>query len=484
MRSFRWHLLCALLAGLALRLFFLLQFPANSGDTVIYEDIGINWLRHGIYGMWVDGRLLPVDMRMPGYPAFLAFMYWLTGRVGEAARPLVMLVQAAVDLLTCVLTALLAANLAPEAQRSRVSKAALWLAVACPFLANYVAVPLTEIWAAFFTTAALCVLVPGVILARRWRDDGPPCPGALRWLLGGVLIGLGTLFRPETLLLGFVAVAILVFFGRRSPVSILGRIALLGVAILLPLAPWAGRNWGSLHELQPLTPRYAELPGELVPYGFMAWERTWLVRSRDVYLVTWRLNSEPIPLEDVSASAFDSPRERMQVAILLDRYNATLTLAKKEDDGFAEIARERTARHPLRTYLWVPLGRVVTMWFTPRIELLPFSGNVFPLARQWDEDRADQTVTSGLFLLNVLYVALALLGLWSLWRAGVEHRGKVGSAIVLMALYVLIRTAFLTTLETTEPRYTAICFPVLIALGAQVFASRQGFGKQPVRSLR
>lgn len=484
MKSFRWHLLCALLVGLALRLFFLLRFPASSGDTVIYEDMAINWFRHGTYGVWVDGRLIPVDMRMPGYPAVLAFVYWLTGYVGEAARPLVMFMQAAVDLFTCVLTVLLSASLAPEGQRSRVCKATLWLAAACPFLANYVAVPLTEIWAAFFATAALCALVPGVILLRRWHEDASTGRGALLWLLGGLLIGLGTLFRPETLLLGFTAVAVLIFFWRRGPVRILSRVALLGAAILLPLAPWAGRNWGSLHELQPLTPRYSQLPGELVPYGFMAWEKTWLVRFRDVYLVSWRLNGEPIPIGDVSPTAFDTPAERARVAALLDQYNATLTLTKKEDDGFAEIARERTARHPLRTYLWVPLGRVLTMWFTPRIELLPVSGNVFPLVQQWDEDRTDQTVTLGLFLLNILYVALALFGLWSLWRAGVEHRGKVGAAVALIMLYVLVRTAFLTTLETTEPRYTVICFPVLVALGAQVFAAHYPSGKRRARSLR
>jgi len=473
-----------LLAGLALRLFFLLRYPASSGDTPIYENIAMNWLRHGTYGLWVDGRLIPVDIRMPGYPAFLAFIYWLTGHAGEAARPLVMLAQAAMDLLTCVLAALLASSLAPETQRSRVSSAALWLAATCPFLANYVAVPLTEIWAAFFTTAALCALVPGVILVRRWNEDGSSNPGTFRWLLGGLLIGMGTLFRPETLLLGFVAIAVLVFFWRKSPVRILGCIALLSAAILLPLAPWAGRNWGSLHELQPLTPRYSQLPGEVVPYGFMAWEKTWLVRFRDVYLVTWRVDGEPIPIEDVSPSAFDSPEERAHVAALLNNYNETLSLTKEEDDGFAEIARERAARHPLRTYIGVPLGRVATMWFTPRIELLPFSGNVFPLAKQWDEDRTDQTVTAGFLFLNIFYVALGLFGAWRLWGAGAKHRGKVGAAVILIVLFLLVRTVFLTTLETTEPRYTVICFPMLMALGAQLFAVRYPYARPLARYRR
>jgi hypothetical protein len=34
---------------------------------------------------------------------------------------------------------------------------------------------------------------------------------------------------------------------------------------------------------------------------------------------------------------------------------------------------------------------------------------------------------------------------------------------------MVLRTAFLTTLETPEPRYVLVCFPALIAMGAQVF---------------
>ena len=76
----------ALAVGLGLRLFFVLQFPATSGDTVLYEQIAANWLKHRVFGVDVHGRITPVDMRMPGYPAFLALVYLLSGRVGEPAR--------------------------------------------------------------------------------------------------------------------------------------------------------------------------------------------------------------------------------------------------------------------------------------------------------------------------------------------------------------------------------------------------------------
>src|SRR3982074_2470570 len=124
--------IAALTAGLCLRLLFVLKFPANSGDTVLYEQIATNWLQHHVYAMNVHDLVTPVDMRMPGYPAFLALIYALTGRVGEAARLWVMLAQVVVDLLTCLLVGGLAALLVlianDRARPQRVFVAALWLA--------------------------------------------------------------------------------------------------------------------------------------------------------------------------------------------------------------------------------------------------------------------------------------------------------------------------------------------------------------------
>src|SRR5690349_8055039 len=153
----------ALTAGLCLRLYFVLKFPANSGDTVLYEQIATNWLKHHVYAMDVGGVVTPVDLRMPGYPAFLAIIYALTGRTGADARLWVMLAQIAVDLLACLVIARLASLLAYSPHDSppdkRVYSIALWLAALCPFTANYTAVPLTEVFATFWTALACCALV-------------------------------------------------------------------------------------------------------------------------------------------------------------------------------------------------------------------------------------------------------------------------------------------------------------------------------------
>jgi len=256
------------------------------------------------------------------------------------------------------------------------------------------------------------------------------------------------------------------FFLKHGQLARGFKLALLGCVMLaLSLSPWAIRNAISLHEFQFLAPKDATLPTEVPPRGFMAWERTWLYRLSDCYAVTWKLNEEKIDLADIPLRAFDSESERHRVAALLEKHNENQTLTQKEDASFGEIARERASRHPLRTYVWVPFQRVLTIWFTPRIELLPFSGNVFPLKQNWEDDREDQLVTLGFLLLNLIYLVLAFAGAWKLWRMNTSTR----PALLALAAYLILRTAFLTTVEAPEPRYVLVCFPAILALGAALF---------------
>jgi hypothetical protein len=469
----------ALVFGLCLRLLFVLRFPASSGDTVLYDQMATNWLKHGVYAMDVAGAVQPVDLRMPGYPAYLAFVYWLTGKTGDAAQSWVLLGQALVDLLGCVAIAGLAALLLPAENRGKKPRAvfvsALWLAALCPFTANYASVPLTEVFAVLLTATALLLFV--LLLRSHAASRGIKAPVNLRglpempaWLLvslPGVLVGLATLFRPESPILLAAGIAVLLWVVVREAgwIASVRTVILMACAFLLPLAPWAIRNYVTLHEVQLLAPKNSNLPGELVPYGFMAWEKTWLFRVKDCYLVPWKLNGEAIQVKDIPERAFDTPEEKQRVAGLLEQYNEDLTLSPEEDAAFGRLARERTSRHPLRTYLWLPLLRGATMWFTPRIELLPVSGHVFPLKPMWQDDAVDQSVTIGLFVLNLFYVALGAWGAVRLWR----ERPPSRAALALLVLYMTARTAFLTTLETPEPRYVLECFPALIAMGAFVF---------------
>ena len=103
----RANVAAAVCAGLALRVYLVLKFPVtDTGDAPFYIELAWNWLKNGVYGFAVHGQLTPVDMRVPGYPAFLAAVFAVAGQSPRAA----MLAQVVVDLATCFVIALIAAR--------------------------------------------------------------------------------------------------------------------------------------------------------------------------------------------------------------------------------------------------------------------------------------------------------------------------------------------------------------------------------------
>ena len=358
-----------LVAGACLRLLFVFKYPAATGDTVLYEQFAGNWLKLGKFAMDINGQATPVDLRMPGYPAFLALVYALTGRTGEAARVPVMLRRFLVDLATCVVIAALATMLVRLCGRRQRQKECFcspcgWQ----PYVHHGKpwAVPLTEVCAVFLTAAAFLLLAA---VAARVTGRPVQLPGGHgnerakhveTGRANGFVVGVGALFRPETPLVLITTFVALAFW--MLPRQELKRWLLLCFVMCVGCAfarSCHGRSAMQLrlHEFQPLTPKDTTLPSEVDPKGFMAWEKTWLYRVRDNYLVAWKLNDDEIHMEDIPDSAFDTPEERERVATILDKYNDEITWTPEGDAIFAQLARERTARHPLRTYLWIPARR-------------------------------------------------------------------------------------------------------------------------------
>ena len=461
------HAFLAVLAGLALRLVFVHSFPATTDDSATYLQLAANWIDHHVYGLSEQGQLVPTDLRTPGYPAFLAGVTLLFRRSIQA----ILLSQAVLDVFTCLLTATLARALAPADERRRIWIVALWLAATCPFMANYSAAVLTEVVAAFLTTAALACYALG--LREEPNEFGPPATYAV---LGAFLTGLASLVRPEMPLLLGVAVIVYGLWAWRglgAKKAILLAMAMAGVFVMA-LGPWAVRNAISLKKLQLLAPRYATLPGEHPPVGFYAWTGTWLERYRDIYTTIWAIGEDPMDVNTLPRSAFDSPEEKARVRDLIARYNdsSDLDISPEMDRQFAEIARERTGRHPLRTYLLVPFERALTIWFTPRTELLPIDGKFWPLREQWEDSRTDVLVTGSFAVLGYVYVALATSGIWLAWRLRRKSdttgpgRGTNLWGITLILAYLVVRTLFLTTVEAPEPRYVVSCYPEVLSLVA------------------
>ena len=129
------------------------------------------------------------------------------------------------------------------------------------------------------------------------------------------------------------------------------------------------------------------------------------------------------------------------------------------DAGFAELARQRIARKPIRYYLGVPLKRAASMWFDTHSQYYPFEGELLPLSAL-DTDLHQQYWLPLFALLTLSYTCLGLIGAWLMWREKPSRRW-----LLLLALLIVPRLAFLASMENPEPRYAIEFFAFVIAVG-------------------
>jgi hypothetical protein len=222
---------------------------------------------------------------------------------------------------------------------------------------------------------------------------------------------------------------------------------------LTPFAAWTVRNARVFHVFEPLAPRYANDPGQQTYPGWQRWVKTWCLDYVSTYEFYWQAPGSPLELSKLPRRAFDSPAQYAETAALAadynDRDNAT-DILPDVDAGFARLADERIQAHPLRYYLWLPLGRMADMWLRPRVENLNIDLDWWVYAHHNAETRFSWAYAG----LNALYLLLGLAGLGlrpRFWRP--------------MLAYMLLRSALLMTVEAPETRYTLECFPMLFALG-------------------
>jgi len=442
------YFLVLTLLGFALRGYFLHWHFLFEGDSLVYGDLAKNWLLHGVYGITDNGQVMPVDIRMPGYPAFLAAIFRLFGieHYGAVVRT-----QLGIDLATCFLIAAGARRLWSESA----GKIAFALAVLCPFTANYTATPLPETIAIFGAAFALFFALSAVQKMRRAPSWDVAHSFAIGdWILSGLGIALSIYLRPDGgILLVSIGLYLLWLAITQREGEFIWVAVLLGVVSLLPLLPWTLRNWRTLQVVEPLAPFYAQLPGEYVPKGFNRWTKTWMVDFLSVMNVYWNVsaegNGEAVDVSNIPSRAYDNAAQKQSTEQLFAQYNQALTLTPEMDRAFADLADERIRAHPVRYYVMLPLARLADMWLRPRTEMLNLQLDWW----NWENVPQESAASVGLALLNLFYVAAALMSL---------QRKLPGSAMLWM--FILCRSALLATLPNPEPRYTLECFPALLML--------------------
>jgi len=431
----------ALAVGLALRLWMLKKYFLVNGDALIYGGVAKNLLLHGRYALTVaSGEMYPTLIRLPGYPLFLALCFRFFGMENYASAAWV---QIALELAGCLLLADFARCIAPTSLKAGSAHCTLWLATLCPFTAIYTVEPLTE-------SLTLFVLALALWSAARFRDR----PGWPTALLFTFAVTYAALLRPDGALAAVVLAPALLLGLQRTgtiPVKKLARMAAVCVLLaLMPFAAWTWRNWQVFHVFQPLAPRLAADPGEDPHPGWERWVKSWCLDFVPTYYIYWNVPDDFLDVTKLPERAFDNPTQRAETFALAADYNLHQELTPQIDARFAKLADERIAAHPLRSYLWLPLGRVADMWLRPRVENLPIDLDWWVYAHHHSETRFSWAYAG----LNAVYLLLGL--------AGLCLRPRFWLPILA---YMLLRSALLATVEAPEARYTIECFPMLFALG-------------------
>jgi hypothetical protein len=321
--------------------------------------------------------------------------------------------------------------------------AALWLAALCPFTASYAVLPLAEAPTLFAIALALWALArfharPG------WRSA----------LLFTFAVTAAALLRPDGALVGMALAPAMVLGLRRMAVARRKLAQMAVVCVLLALVPfgaWTVRNWQVFHVFQPLAPRLANDPDEDPPIGWERWVKSWCLDFVSTFQIYWNVPGGSLDVSKLPSRAFDSPAQYAETVKLAEDYNnGGQSLTNEIDDRFGQLADERIAAHPLRYYLWLPLGRMSDMWLRPRVENLYDDLDWWNYTFHPKESRLCWVYTG----LNALLLLLGLAGLWMrprYWQ--------------WMLVYMVLRSALLMTVEAPEARYTLECFPMLFVLG-------------------
>ena len=285
----------------------------------------------------------------------------------------------------------------------------------------------------------------------------------LSWLICGFSLGGAILLRPDG---GILLGAIGIYLGWRFLLALKSQQSdqllwikaglVVAIGALLPLVPWTVRNLRTFHRFEPLAPRYATDSDELVMTGFNRWVKTWTAEYVSVQEIYWNVPGEDIDVTKLPNRAFDSGEEKKLTTELFSDYNHDHDMTPELDSSFGTLAAERVHKAPLRYYLWLPFLRTADMWLRPRTELSAAD----PRWWEFNDDAHLVALSLGFGAINHVYIVLAAAGL---------IRARAFFGIGLFVLFLVLRSAFLGSLENPEPRYTLECYPVVIFFASALF---------------
>jgi len=423
--------LALLVAGTSLRFATQSTFHAPAGDGIEYHKLAHELRRAGRYAYSPDKLTFA---RMPGYPVFLAL-------VVENAAPndlnAVILNGTRWNILFDLGTAIFFFLAIAETGRRREAWLAYILLLFCPLLILNCCYLLRESLATFLTTVTVYLLIRTLQRKEAW----PLC-------VGGALVGLTILIRPDAFLLGLAfVVPWLALRGWRRRAS---TAAIALAACLVVFSPWPIRNQLRFGDPHPWGTNWTDPSnGDPFPTGIREWMRTWIDGLHEGWLhLRLTLRLPIVPDRDLHVRAYDTPAEKAEVSALLLRWNRE-GVSPAVDQGFRDLAWKRLREHPIRTAIWLPIRRAATWWwwFTPPEEQ--------PLNAWFLGQPQGRWIFEGF---SHTYAILGLLG-WLL----LARRRETRALAAFLGIALLVRSVAMSVLSPDGcQRYLSPVYPLLL----------------------
>jgi 4-amino-4-deoxy-L-arabinose transferase-like glycosyltransferase len=358
----------------------------------------------------------PDNFDQPGYPFFVASIYYLTGGSSKT----IAIIQCLLELAIILLALKLGRVLKLSGKETIVSAS---LAVVSPFLAIYSNKLYTEV-VATFALILLCLLFVLAAQNKSFR----------LWAAAAFVGGLCLLIRPDTMisvaLMTFIAG--LIFVGQYKSKA-LPQILVFFAVITLVMLPWTIRNYNLYGKIKPLG-----IASEQTKLGYVRWLNTWLVEPSDVSKYWWdKMNLKPPP--DFPEDEFCCETGR-RVENLLKTAQSNNSFDGEVAAGFSALADETYGAKPFKSYVSVPLRRTfLTVYKMP----------------MYVEDDVYQTFT---YTLWTGFLGFALTGIFILLKQKIFY---IPVALITGRLLLPAYTAV-----GAEPRYIIEALPIFYIAAA------------------
>jgi len=211
------------------------------GDASAYDQIALNLASGNGFSQVKDGSMTPVVYRTPGYPMFLAGIYYIFGHHYIIAR----IIQAILGALYCIITFLISNIIYDDPKIGLV--ASLCTALYKPFISgfHYYGGPALMYSESFFMfIVGLAILALLYFIKKGDIKSG---------MLAGFLMGLALLTRPEFAIFPVLLVIYLLYVSHLSIKRVLRKYFILYLFTILTMSPWVARNYIVYKEFIPLS---------------------------------------------------------------------------------------------------------------------------------------------------------------------------------------------------------------------------------------